>query len=213
MDTDAKNIVELLLGRMLGISGKLSNAEEFRKAGIVPKTIRLLPNGMPKESMSFPAFDFIETANGTWEGSDLYLTLSSTKFMFVIFQSEYTDDPAKAITDLRVAKGKKQAPPARVTDYIFKRIMFWNMPADDLDEVRKVWERTSVTIRNGVELIQTERGVTNDLPKSTESPVAHVRPHGKNAADKLPLPDGRMMTKQCFWLNSGYIAEQIKTAE
>ena len=25
----------------------------------------------------------------------------------------------------------------------------------------------------------------------------------------MPLPDGRMMTKQCFWLNNTYIAEQI----
>jgi hypothetical protein len=52
--------------------------------------------------------------------------------------------------------------------------------------------------------------VTNDLPKQAENPVAHVRPHGRNAADKLPLPDGRMMTKQCFWLNNSYVANQIK---
>ena len=52
--------------------------------------------------------------------------------------------------------------------------------------------------------------MSNDLPKRAESPVAHVRPHGKDASDKLPLSDGRMMTKQCFWLNNTYIAEQIK---
>lgn len=45
--------------------------------------------------------------------------------------------------------------------------------------------------------------------KSSESRVAHVRPHGRNSNDKLPLPDGRMMTKQCFWLNGSYIAQQV----
>lgn len=94
--------------------------------------------------------------------------------------------------------------------YVFDRVMFWNIPNDDLEEVHHVWERTVQTIRRGVQLIQTPCGVSNDLPKQTESPVAHVRPHGKDASDKLPLPDGRMMTKQCFWLNNTYIAEQIK---
>ena len=89
------------------------------------------------------------------------------------------------------------------------RCLFWNIPNDDLDEVRRVWARTVQTIREGVQLIQTPRGISNNLPKQAESPVAHVRPHGKDASDKLPLPDGRMMTKQCFWLNNTYIAEQI----
>jgi hypothetical protein len=42
--------------------------------------------------------------------------------------------------------------------------------------------------------------------------VAHVRPHGANGEDKLPLPDGRRMTKQCFWLNNGYVKKQIEMA-
>ena len=87
--------------------------------------------------------------------------------------------------------------------------MFWNIPNEDLEQVRTVWERTVNTIRNGVILIQTSRGMSNNLPKQSENPIAHVRPHGKDGNDKLPLPDGRMMTKQCFWLNNTYIASQI----
>lgn len=60
---------------------------------------------------------------------------------------------------------------------------------------------------------ETSRGVSNDLPKQSESEVAHVRPHGRNAQDKLPLPDGRMMTKQCFWLNHGYLERQIREGD
>ena len=187
VDSNAKSLNEILLARMLNVKGRIANTEEFQKAGIIPKTIRVQRNGKIKESMSFPTFDFIELSReDSWEESELYNYLAPTKFMFVIFQER--DDG----------------------EYLFDRVMFWNIPNDDLEEVGRVWARTVQTIRQGVSLVQTPSGISNDLPKQTESPVAHVRPHGRNAADKLPLPDGRMMTKQCFWLNSNYIADQIK---
>lgn len=91
--------------------------------------------------------------------------------------------------------------------------MFWNIPNKDLEQVHIVWQKTVQTIRNGVRLTQTKQGVTNNLPKKTENRVAHVRPHGRDGSDKLLLPDGRMMTKQCFWLNNTYIQEQIQKCE
>lgn len=214
LDSTAKNIVELLLERMLGLSGKITNSEEFKKAGIVPKTIRLYPNGMPKESMSFPTFDFIQLTNQSWEESEFYETLSTTKFMFVIFQSEETDNPAEMVHSYSVAGGRReQVAPKGVTGFKFKKVMFWNMPNEDLEEAHRVWERTVSTIKNGIVLIPTPQGTKNNLPKMTESFVAHVRPHGKDSNDKLPLPDGRMMTKQSFWLNAKYIKEQIEKSE
>ena len=202
-----------LLGRIQGgatLEYKPTYYEAKDDTGIVSKTVRLMPNGRSKESMSFPTFDFIKLANQTWEESDLYQTLSSTKFMFVIFQSEYTENPEEMVQSLSVAGGiNSNLAPSGVTGFKFKGIKFWNMPVEDLEEVHRVWDRTVNTIRQGVILTTTKHGVTNNLPKQSESRVAHVRPHGRNAADKLPLPDGRMMTKQCFWLNSNYIEKQI----
>lgn len=190
LETTAKNANELILARMLGVEGKVTQTEEFRKAGIIPKTIRVQQNGRIRESMSFPTFDFIQLSQEeTWESSELYDLLAPTKFLFVIFQEDHNGE------------------------YLFSRAMFWNIPDQDLDEVGRVWERTVQIIRRGVTLTPTSRGVRNDLPKQTESPVAHVRPHGKTAADRLPLPDGRWMTKQCFWLNHGYIEKQIKEGQ
>ncbi len=207
----AKNIVELLLAKMLGASGKISSTEEFQKAGIVVKTVRLLSNGQAKESMSFPTFDFKKIVAETWEESALFETLSSTKFMFVVFQSEYTDNPDEMVSSYSVAGGKlNQTAPSGVSGFKFSRIKFWNMPVEDLEEVRRVWQRTVDTIKQGVELRMQDGVVYNNLPKQSENRIAHVRPHGKNAADKLPLPDGRMMTKQCFWLNRGYIASILR---
>jgi len=186
VDSDAKSLNEILLARMLGVSGRIANTEEFQKAGIIPKTIRVQCDGAITESMSFPTFDFIELSREeSWEDSELYNYLAPTKFLFVIFQQR---------TDLQ---------------YVFERIMFWNIPNTDLEQVRLVWEKTVQTIRNGVILIPTKRGIINNLPKKTENPVAHVRPHGRLATDTLPLPDGRLMTKQCFWLNNSYLKKQI----
>jgi DNA mismatch repair protein MutH len=184
---NCKNLNEVILAKMLGVHGRIAYTEEFQKASIVPKTIRVKKSGSIKESMSFPTFDFIKLSQeDDWENSDLYNYLSPTKFLFVIFQED------------------KQG------NYVFDRIKFWNIPNQDLDEVGRVWERTVKIIREGVKLEEVPRGVRNNLPKQCESRVAHVRPHGRNAEDKLPLPDGRMMTKQCFWLNCTYIEQQIK---
>lgn len=187
VDSTAKSLNEILLAKMLNVSGRIAHTEEFQKACIIPKTIRVQKNGKIKESMSFPTFDFIELSKEEeWEESELYNYLAPTKFMFVIFREQEDGE------------------------YAFERVLFWNIPNEDLEEVGRVWERTVKTIREGVILENTPRGVSNNLPKQTESAVAHVRPHGKDASDKLPLPDGRMMTKQCFWLNSKYIASQIE---
>lgn len=186
-ECSAKNLNEVLLAKMLGIKGKIAYTDEFRKACIVPKTIRVQRNGKIKESMSFPTFDFIKLSQETdWEESELYNYIAPTKFLFVIFQENDNGE------------------------YLFERVKFWNIPNDDLDEVRRVWEHTVNTLREGVKLFPTKKGISNNLPKQSESDVAHVRPHGKDGNDKLPLPDGRMMTKQCFWFNGTYIEKQIK---
>lgn len=187
VESNAKSLNEILLSKMLNVSGRIAYTEEFQKAGIVPKTIRVQYNGSIKESMSFPTFDFIKLSQeNEWEESELYNYLAPTKFLFVIVKQREDGQ------------------------YVFDRVMFWNMPNRDLEQVRLVWEKTVRTICEGVVLTRTGNRINNNLPKKTENPVAHVRPHGRNASDKLPLPDGHMMTKQCFWLNNTYIQQQIQ---
>ena len=72
----------------------------------------------------------------------LFNILSSTKFMFVVFQSEYTDNPCEMVQSFNVAGNlsnrKTQIAPAGVTGFKLKKIVFWNMPSNDLDEVQRV---------------------------------------------------------------------------
>lgn len=79
---------------------------------------------------------------------------------------------------------------------------YWNMPYLDREEAHRVWEDTKRRVAVNA----------SDLPKSTESFVAHVRPKAKNALDTLPTPQGEHLIKKCFWLNRGYIANIIKTS-
>jgi DNA mismatch repair protein MutH len=81
-----------------------------------------------------------------------------------------------------------------------RKVMFWTMPYEDLLEVKTVWKETTERIR---------QGRYDDLPKIRDNRVSHIRPHGRNAQDKIMAPDGSMVTKKCFWLNATYIAEQV----
>lgn len=186
VESTAKNINEVLLTRMLDYEDKTTYTAEFRNAGIVPKTIRIQKNGHIKESMSFPTFKFTEIINESWENSTIYRALAYTRFMFVVFEENAE------------------------SEYVFSRVKFWTISANDLQEVKRVWQRTAQIIREGVILSYNGKVTKNNLPKQTESPIAHVRPHAQNGNDTYPLPDGRSMVKQSFWLNRNYIENVIK---
>jgi hypothetical protein len=94
--------------------------------------------------------------------------------------------------------------------------------------VRECWLRTRDAVRRGVRLTRKvgrtgKASFSNDLPAISDHLVAHVRPRAQRAAYRLadgtevgnverdaePLPDGRWMTRQAFWLNSDYMLAQI----
>jgi len=79
----------------------------------------------------------------------------------------------------------------------------WLMPEQDREgEVRRVWEETARRIREGR---------ADDLPKGSESPICHVRPHGRDSRDRLPTPANGMLVKKSFWLKNAYIAAVMGT--
>lgn len=160
-----KNLNEILIARMLGVKGRLAATDEFVKANIVPKTIRIGANNKIKESMSFPTFKFEEIVNETWEDSSLREMFETTKFMFAVFK-EYDNE------------------------FHFDSIKFWNIPESILEnDVKVVWEKTVSIIKNGniVKDIKNGKRITN-FPGMSENEYCHVRPHAQNANDVYPLP-------------------------
>ena len=49
-----------------------------------------------------------------------------------------------------------------------------------------------------------------DWPRPGATEVLHVRPHGRNAADVLPLPGGRTHVRSSFWLNQSFVRLLIR---
>ncbi|MCD8300454.1 MAG: restriction endonuclease [Clostridiales bacterium] len=186
---------------MLGI--KSGRAQEFEKANIVVKSIRLEENNRMKESMSFPPFRFRDLVEEEYEDSNIYAYFSETKFFFVVWKRSGNE-------------------------YRLVGSQLWNMPQEDLEQtVRSGWEAVRNTISNGVCFIKRQIGneiyVENNLPKKADNPIIHVRPHAKRSAylfsdgsvignvgrDANELPNGEYMTTQSFWINNTYIMQQL----
>lgn len=179
-----KNLEAKLALEILGVKGNY--AEEFEKANVTVKTIRIGRNGKIKESMSFSAFKFKELVQEEWGNSTFGNYLRETRFFFVVYR--FDEDNV-----LRL-----------------RGCQFWNIPYEDLEnDVRSVWERTVQVLKDGLNITIKNGKRSNNFPKASENRVSHVRPHAQNANDTYELPDGRRYPKQCFWLNNSYILSQL----
>nr|WP_254454519.1 Sau3AI family type II restriction endonuclease [Flavobacterium sp. M31R6] len=194
INTKAKNFYASLTKAILGIELD-KEIEEFEKAEIIVKTVRLKENDLPKEDISFPNFKYEEIVNEDWEDSDFKDVLEH-KFLFVFFQFENEK-------------------------LILRKVKFWNMPYLDLIEVEKVWTKTKQIVAKGeiVKEIKTNKKgkeirFTN-FPSKKFSSISHVRPHAKDSSDTFELPKKDKLTKQneytkhCFWLNNTYVKNEI----
>lgn len=193
INTNAKNINSILISRMFNIKGKLVLTEEFQKANIIPKTIRIEENGKIIESISFPYFKYTDIINEEWQTCKLKEELETTKYMFFVFKKEHNE-------------------------YVFKGIKLWNMPEIDIETyVMDMWKKTYNTIKSGniIKSIDINGIRKTNFVGSSENRVCHVRPHGRNANDvcKLPVADKLTgvteYTKHCFWLNNKYLQEVL----
>lgn len=164
--------------------------EEFDKAEIQIKTVRLKENNLPKEDISFPTFKFDELLREEWDESN-FKSILEHKFLFVFFQYQNNE-------------------------LVLRKVKFWNMPYSDILEAEKVWAQTKIIISKGkiVKEVRGKKRYTNFPDKSFNS-VSHVRPHAAKSSDTYPLPimDNltklNKYTKQCFWLNSKYVRDEI----
>ncbi len=83
----------------------------------------------------------------------------------------------------------------------FAKAEYWNMPYQDRLLAQEVWEETKQRILAG----------NYTFPQSSENQVSHVRPHARNAEDKIMCPDGEMRMKRSFWLNQRYIEQVVSS--
>ena len=178
-----KNYVQMIVSRILGLTtNDLNKIEEFSKANIKFKTIRIEKNGKIKEHMSFPTFKYKEIIKEDWYNSNLRNLFEEQKYLFVVFR--YDENNV-----LRLDK-----------------IKLWNMPISVLDTyVKDTWEETVRVIKEGVKIEIKGRKTYDNLPGPKFNGICHTRPHAINSDDTYELPDGRKLVKKCFWLDKDYI--------
>jgi DNA mismatch repair protein MutH len=121
----AKNFNAIITKKLFKIPAD-AEIEEFKKADIVTKTIRVKRNGIPKEHISFPFFRPSELLGEKWEESALRAQFSK-RFFFVI----YVEDESGV--------------------YRLRATRFWAMPSQDIErDVRKVWHETRKQLNSAV---------------------------------------------------------------
>ncbi|MEC5158373.1 Sau3AI family type II restriction endonuclease [Chryseobacterium sp. MP_3.2] len=194
LNKKAKSFYANLTKAILGISID-KEIEEFEKAEIIVKTVRLKENDLPKEDISFSNFKYEELVNEEWDDSE-FKDILEHKFLFVFFQFENEK-------------------------LVLRKVKFWNMPYLDLLEVEKVWLRTQQIVANGeiVKEIKINKNGEHirftNFPNKKFNSISHVRPHAKDSADTYPLPQKDLITnelhytKHCFWLNNNYVRDEI----
>jgi len=190
LNNRSKSYYAQLTNKVLGLELN-QKIEEFEKADIQVKTIRLKENNLPKEDISFPTFKYTELVETDWDDSD-FKSMFERKFFFVFYQFQ----------------GK---------DLILKKVKFWNMSNTDLEEAKEVWDKTKDIVNNGNIVSEvTEKGVRKtNFPKKKDNRISHVRPHAQNSQDTYELPTTEKLTgeneytKHCFWLNASYVRDEI----
>ena len=178
----SKSYKRLVVNRILDINS--SNIEELEKANITLRVITLESTGTLKESISFPAFDYKDLVTQVWY-----------------------DDEEETMADLHLQLETKKflfvvfQKQESSDDIILRKTMFWNFPMKDIGEAENVWQKTINCINEGR---------YDELPKMSDSYIAHVRPHGKDSTDTIETPQKTQEMKRCFWLNAKYIQQAIE---
>lgn len=183
-----KNHAQILTSAILGLKNNdINNIEEFNKANIKFKTVRIEKDGSIKQHMSFKNFKYTEIIKETWEESELRNMFEEQKYLFVVFRFDSNNV-------LRLDK-----------------IKLWNMPLSILDtKIKETWEETVKVIKEGIVITEKGNKKYDNLPDSSFNNVCHVRPHAKDSKDKYSLPQGGEHVKKCFWLDRRYVKSIVQ---
>lgn len=195
----SKSFLSEFISELLGIKGtNLNQIAELAKANIKIKTLRLEPDGIPKEHMSFKNVNFLEWAQEDWDDSWLKNHFEETKFLFIVFHynESIKDNPNRLL--------------------YFSGVKVWTMPIPEINgRLKDFWLNVHTLIHEGIELVPVQQKnkviVKNNLPKPGSNGLCHIRPKAINGDDKTLLPDGRRITKQAFWLDKEAIGEICKS--
>ena len=156
----------------------------LKKVGLEFKTVPVGPDAHPFEAMSFRSFNPLELIDEQWEDSDLLSCISNILIVPLYRQHK----------DMDVSKARVCQP------------LRWSVrdnDSKDIQGIRREWDRYRDLIRDGRYA---------KLPGEGDTHFIHIRPKGRNNQDRVRMPDGGAMVRQCFWLNKKFLHSIIVNA-
>lgn len=204
----AKSGFSLLINRILKVEDK-KRIIELEENGITIKTIPVNNEYKPWEAMSFPKFSLVDLIEEEWEGENEanFKNILNQGFIFI-----------------PVIKEKEKYVDGGVTKYRFKnwetwkigKAVFWKANDSEALIIKKEWNEAKEIVMKGVIVNQVKHGKTerqeNNLLKSTETEIIHIRPHAQNSKDiDKPFFDFSKISIswQSFWLNKAFTEKII----
>ncbi len=179
----------------------IDDSEEFKKAGITLKTIRIEDGGTIKEAMSFENINYCDIADEeNWYDSRLY-EIFSGKFLFVVYKAT-----GRKIKYNTYSISKKQNEQVEEKEYVLSDAFFWTMPQEDLEWAENYWLHIKETVLSG--------HVSEDYWwKQSDRKKFHVRPKAQLSKDLALTPQGTRAKKYCYWFNNDYVKTIINNRE
>lgn len=217
------NVKNLILSKIFKIECELDETDEFRKANYRFRTITVNKKNMPEEDMSFGNFyfkDILKEKN--WSESQVFEEMVAPKFLLAVFSYNVDGDtilnncmfwylPDKDIKKLKSVwqETKKVLMNGVVLEQSVTRNKKGKLIYTYLNNFPKTQKDGVAHVRNKARLCEyfVKNAYSDELPKK-----AAIKLIGKVPEElkDTPVPDGGVMTKQCFWFDKKYIKKQIE---
>lgn len=198
----SKAAFRLLLNRTLNIETE-SEILELDEQDITVKTIPVNKNYTPWEAMSFPKFSLLDLLNEDWDSEECeFRDIISKGYIFIPIVKEKI-------------KGTSKFKNWRTWE--IGEAVYWKADAKQLEAIRTEWKRAKSIVSNGVKVNLVKWGngsrQENNLLKSSESEIIHIRPHARDSKD-IDKPyyefSKVQISWQSFWLNRDFIKKLIR---
>ena len=204
----SKSGFSLLINRVLKIDDK-KRILELEENGISIKTIPVNKENKPWEAMSFPKFSLIDLIEEEWNGEN------EADFKNIINQG-YIFIPVVKEKEKYIVNGKSKYRYKNWKTWEIGKSVYWHPNKLELSAIKKEWEKAKDIVLNGVEVNNVKYGKgtrqVNNLLKSSDTEIIHIRPHAKNSKDidKPYFEFSKInISWQSFWLNKSFTEKII----
>ncbi|MFL2594704.1 MAG: MutH/Sau3AI family endonuclease [Flavobacteriaceae bacterium] len=209
--SNSKASFRFLINKVLKIE-KNSKILELEQKGISFKTIPISFDNKAWEAMSFPKFSLVDLIEEDWQENENCTFYNTIKNGFIFI-------PVIKEKVLKLKNGKKSYKYNNWKEWKIGKIIFWKPNVEEILTIKNEWLKAKEIIVSGVKTKTVKWGSgtrqENNLIKSSDTSILHIRPHAKNSKD-LDIPYLNFSNNkvsicwQSFWLNIKFINTLIK---